>query len=62
MGVRVLVSAGDAGKLYDLRCRVREAVIGFLAREYPQCLPRSRIEAEMELAEAGATQAQPAPR
>lgn len=39
MQVRVLVSARNAGKAFDLRCRVREELIAFLAREHPQCLP-----------------------
>jgi small-conductance mechanosensitive channel len=43
MQVRLLVSAASAGKQFDLRCRVREALIDFVAREYPQCLPGLRI-------------------
>jgi hypothetical protein len=43
MQVRLLVSAASAGKLFDLRCRVREALIEFVARDYPQCLPRLRF-------------------
>lgn len=42
MQVRLLVSAATAGKQWDLRCRVREALIDFIAREYPQCLPQLR--------------------
>jgi len=42
MKVRVLVSAGAAGPAFDLGCKVREALIAFLAREYPHCLPRTR--------------------
>jgi hypothetical protein len=37
--VRVLVSAGNSGKAFDLRCKMREELIAFLAREYPQALP-----------------------
>ena len=44
MQVRVLVSAADAGKAFDLRCRIREGLLAFLAREYPESLPRLRIE------------------
>ena len=40
--VRVLVSAPDSGKAFDLRCKMREALIAFLAREYPQSLPVAR--------------------
>ena len=40
--VRVLVSASNAGKSHDLRCKLREALIAFLAREYPASLPLVR--------------------
>jgi small-conductance mechanosensitive channel len=43
MQLRVLVSARDAGKAWDLRCRVREALVGYLQREWPQFLPRIRV-------------------
>jgi small-conductance mechanosensitive channel len=42
MQLRVLVSAASAGKSHDLRCKLREGLIAFLAREYPQCLPVTR--------------------
>lgn len=42
MQVRILMSAVDAGKLFDLRCRVREEMITWLAREHPASLPRAR--------------------
>lgn len=42
MQVRILVSAVNAGKAFDLRCRVREQMLAFVAREYPQCLPQVR--------------------
>lgn len=42
MQVRILVSAGHAGKLWDLRCRVREEMLAWLAREYPESLPKVR--------------------
>jgi small-conductance mechanosensitive channel len=41
--VRVLVSASNSGKNFDLRCKVREGLVAFLAREYPQALPVVRI-------------------
>lgn len=41
--LRVLVSAANSGKNFDLRCRVREGLVTFLAREYPQALPVVRI-------------------
>jgi small-conductance mechanosensitive channel len=44
MQFRVLVSAGDAGRSWDLRCKVREGLIDFIQREYPEYLPRARTE------------------
>jgi len=40
--VRALVSSTDPGKMGDLRCEVREGLINFLVRNYPESLPRSR--------------------
>jgi len=44
MQVRVLVSAADAGRAWELRCRLREDLIDFIQRDYPQYLPRVRTE------------------
>jgi small-conductance mechanosensitive channel len=44
--VRALLSASDSGKLWDLRCLVRERLVEFVRREYPQSLPRFRAEME----------------
>lgn len=33
----------DAPTLYDLRCHVREALVGWLREEQPDALPRWRI-------------------
>ncbi|MEO8152419.1 MAG: mechanosensitive ion channel domain-containing protein [Rhizobacter sp.] len=42
MQVRVLVSSASSGQNFDLRCTLREALIAFIAREYPGALPQSR--------------------
>lgn len=42
--LRALVSAKDGGAAWDLRCQVREGLITFLQREYPDALPRFRAE------------------
>ncbi len=42
--LRALVSARNSGDLWDLRCAVREQLIAFLQAEYPQALPRQRVE------------------
>jgi small-conductance mechanosensitive channel len=46
MEVRVLLSARNAGQAFDLRCRVREKIIGFLQQKYPGSLPLTRIGGE----------------
>lgn len=43
MVVRVLASAADAPSAFDLRCDVREKLIGWLAEHYPHALPRLRV-------------------
>jgi small-conductance mechanosensitive channel len=43
MELRVLVTAADAGRAFDLRCAVREKLIGHIAAEMPQALPRHRL-------------------
>ena len=47
--LRALVSAADASAAWDLRRLVREALVDFLQRRYPQCLPRIRAEVETDL-------------
>jgi small-conductance mechanosensitive channel len=42
--LRALISAADSGAAWDLRCHLREQLIGFLQREYPHALPRVRLE------------------
>lgn len=44
MQLRILVSAGDAGRAWDLRCRMREGLVDFVQREYPEYLPRLRAD------------------
>jgi hypothetical protein len=46
MEVRMLVSAENAGKAFDLRCEVREKMVAWLQAEHPQGLPlrRARID------------------
>lgn len=41
--VRMLVSAADAGSTFDLRCHVREHMIGFIQHNYPEGLPQTRV-------------------
>ena len=42
--LRALVSAGNSSDAWELRCGVREGLIAFLQRDYPQSLPRLRAD------------------
>jgi len=44
--LRALMSAPDAGTAWNLRCHVREKLVEFVQRQYPQALPRLRAEFE----------------
>ncbi|HJV68427.1 mechanosensitive ion channel family protein [Ideonella sp.] len=44
MQLRVLVSSSASGPNFDLRCELREGLLGFIQREYPQALPRLRSD------------------
>ncbi len=44
MQLRALISARNSSDAWDLRCAVREQLIGYLQTEVPQALPRRRLE------------------
>ncbi len=44
--LRALVSAESSPAAWDLRCEVREKLIGWLQQEHPSALPRRRTEIE----------------
>jgi small-conductance mechanosensitive channel len=44
MEVRVLASASDSGRAWDLRCEIREKLIAFIRDTFPESLPRIRRE------------------
>lgn len=46
MQVRLLVSAADSGRAFELRCEVREKILAYLQAEYPQALPVLRTRGE----------------
>lgn len=48
--LRALVSASDAGKAFDLRCDVREAMMRFIREEMPEAIVRRRAEVDMTAA------------
>ncbi|RDK03872.1 mechanosensitive ion channel family protein [Paraburkholderia lacunae] len=53
MQLRALVSSLDSGLNWDLRCRVREGLLDFIQKHYPQYLPRARAEVSAEELESG---------
>jgi len=40
--VRILASAPDSSKAWDLRCEIREKLIAYIRDSFPECLPRTR--------------------
>ncbi|OZB64290.1 MAG: mechanosensitive ion channel protein MscS [Thiomonas sp. 13-66-29] len=42
--VRLLVSAANSARSWELQCRVREGVIAYLQQHWPQHLPRHRLQ------------------
>ncbi|MGC8625492.1 MAG: mechanosensitive ion channel family protein, partial [Phycisphaerae bacterium] len=44
MQIRVLATAADSSKSWNLRCDIREKFIAFIQKNYPQSLPRFRTE------------------
>ncbi|GAA1303286.1 mechanosensitive ion channel family protein [Saccharothrix xinjiangensis] len=55
--VRALVSASDAGRLWDLRCVVREHLVSWLRSNHPGSLPQVRVR---DLPRAGGRAVEPA--
>lgn len=53
MQLRALVTAASSPAAWDLRCAVRESLIDFVQREYPQFLPTLRTQAELSGSEGG---------
>lgn len=47
--LRALMSAGDASQLFSLRCMVREKLVDFIRKNYPDALPKLRAELEQPL-------------
>ena len=44
MQLRILVSSADSGRAFDLRCELRERLVDFIQRQFPQALPRMRAD------------------
>ncbi len=61
MQIRVLATAADSGKAWDLRCEIREKLIAFIQKSFPQSLPRLRAEVDCPPAETGRLKGPAAP-
>jgi small-conductance mechanosensitive channel len=57
--LRALVSASDSGRLWDLRCHVRERLIGFLQQRQPEALPQARLRLPEPLRGEGGSPREP---
>lgn len=51
--VRALASAANASQAFDLRCDIRERLVSFVQRHYPESLPRFRASLDSTPAGAG---------
>ncbi len=51
--LRALMSAPDSSTAWDLRCHVREKLIEFIQKNYPQSLPKVRAEVDRVPMEKG---------
>lgn len=49
--IRLLVSAPDSSTAWDLRVHLREKMLAFLQKEYPQCLPKARLQIDRDAGE-----------
>lgn len=45
--IRALMSAADSGALWKLRCEVREKILDYLQKNYPDGLPKLRVETKV---------------
>lgn len=46
--VRFLVSAFNSGRAFDLRCFIRENMIAFIQKNYPESIPKTRVVTSRE--------------
>ena len=53
--IRVLVSAHNSPDLFDLRFDVREKLVAYISRQYPEMLPSTRVALEAPVREPALT-------
>ncbi|HMN82247.1 MAG TPA: mechanosensitive ion channel [Burkholderiaceae bacterium] len=54
MQLRILCTAASSSQAFDLRCHLRERMIDFMQRRYPQYLPQVRLAGEARDGESSA--------
>jgi len=59
--LRALVSAADSSRAWDLRCRIREGLVAYVQRNFPDYLPQQRASLHDMRAEAAPPDARAAP-
>lgn len=42
--IRMVASASNSGRAFDLRCEIREKMVAFVQQRYPEALPRVRAD------------------
>ena len=47
--IRALASGRNSSEVFDLRCQIREELIDFIQKNYPECLPKTRAEIGSDL-------------
>jgi small-conductance mechanosensitive channel len=52
--LRALMSANNSGDAWDLRCHVREKLVDFIQKTYPEYLPRLRADIHSTVADSDA--------
>jgi small-conductance mechanosensitive channel len=57
MEIRCLLSAADASRQFDLRCIVREKMVAFIQKNYPDAFPRTRFSAVSQMGEKSQNEA-----
>ncbi len=61
MQLRVLATAVDSSKAWDLRCEIREKLIAFIQKNHPESLPRVRASLDAPLTGPGDRLPRPMP-
>src|SRR5262249_27274727 len=53
MQIRILATAADSSKSWDLRCEIREKLISFIQQHHPRSLPKFRNDLSRSYSNGG---------